>query len=1687
MKKVLTSLLLCVLPILMVAQVNYGNEWINFGADPYSNQYYYKIRIGKEGIYRIYRSDLLNWGVNFPTNIDPRSFQIYSRGEEQAIYVEGESDSVFDNTDFIEFYAQPNDGYFDTQMYKNDAGTLDSNAQGSPYYSLFSDSSTYFFTWRLDGSFGLRVTLENDVNFSSYTASPYFTNQKIVTYTTQEYYKGTIFSYKGSDVDYTTGEGWFSTHFDIGLANNNSINTPNVYTLDPSLKAKVSTAVVGASNDVSISNGDHHLKISVGPTTYIDTIYEGYILTRYNFDVNLSDLSSTTAVNFQAFNSVDRNAVCYISLEYPQSFDLNAASTHKMIISDGSGGKSFLDISNFNGGVDPPILWDITNKKRILVVANGANYNALVPNSGGNKICYISSTSEVQLNVITNLVPVRVDPDPGKHAKFYNFEVQPLDSAYIIVTHKSLWSSAGNYENYRKINFNVLMADIDELYDQFAHGITQHPLSIRNFAKYLLDKWPTPPHYLFLLGKSISMGRDNILNLVPTYGVPPADNLLTAGLAGTLYEPAIPTGRLSAKNETDVDSYLDKVKEYESNTPAEWMKKILHFGGGSTDSERAAFASYLSAYEDTIEDSLFGGFVHTFLKNSPDPIQIAQSDALIELVDSGVSIVTFFGHASKNSFDMGLDEPSAYNNKGRYPLFISNSCYSGDIHAAYVVASPSLSSSEDFVLIADKGSIGFLATPSIGLADPSNAYSKELYSKIGKDLYGQSIGRCMKATVLDVQMGSLDTAYKKSVCLEMTLHGDPAIIINSHEKPDLTISSSDVYFTPTDITTEQTTFQTNIICTNIGRTFNDSFYVKVTRVFPDGTTEIYSYKKSGVYFKDTLTIDMPVDFKSPGLNMFSVVLDDSSTIAELSELNNTVGDIPLYIRADDIVPVYPYKYAIVSTTEVTLKASTSDPFATAKTYLFEIDTTDAFNSPLKMDTAITQAGGVLSWNPNIVIPAITDDSTVYFWRVCLQDSLKWKESSFTYVPYKRGWSQAHFHQFLKGDTYQYVDTNKTSRQFDFIDEIYELEVNTYNPLYYPGTASFPHSDIACYLNNQSLRAGAGCIAAGGNSQGAYVVVINPYTAEVLQSPPDQTSGFSGAYLIVQCAGVPMNTWEFSTSTATYRDSMEAFLNSIPDGHFILIYSWKDMNSTAFSPSLKQLFKDIGGDSIDFLKPGYPYILFGKKNTPSEPSYEVLANDSSQALNLNIQFTVKWIAGTITSEVIGPASEWTSLHWRKGFHPTESSFNPRDSIYIDVIGINNNNEDTLLMSALSDFDVSLSPIDADDYPYLKLRAYVADDSLRTPPQLIKWQIYYEGVPEVALKSYTFYGETMAEGDSIQFSTVIENISDYNIDSISVDMWIYDKNRIKHPISYDRKKPLLANGDTMFANISVSSVGYSGANSFWVEANPFNSSHKLEQYHFNNLGEKKFQVDKDMENPLLDVTFDGVHILNGDIISAKPNIVIKLNDENQYLALNDTSLFVVRITNPSNVISNLYFCSNANEKCESRMTWAPADLPKNSFSIEYNPIFSEDGIYELSVQATDKSKNQAGRIDYKITFEVINKSTITEILNYPNPFSTSTRFVFTLTGSEIPTYMKIQIMTISGKVVREITMDELGTIRVGRNITEYAWDGRDKFGDQLANGLYLYKVITSINGSEIEKRTTEADKYFVKGWGKMYLLR
>ena len=67
-------------------------------------------------------------------------------------------------------------------------------------------------------------------------------------------------------------------------------------------------------------------------------------------------------------------------------------------------------------------------------------------------------------------------------------------------------------------------------------------------------------------------------------------------------------------------------------------------------------------------------------------------------------------------------------------------------------------------------------------------------------------------------------------------------------------------------------------------------------------------------------------------------------------------------------------------------------------------------------------------------------------------------------------------------------------------------------------------------------------------------------------------------------------------------------------------------------------------------------------------------------------------------------------------------------------------------------------------------------------------------------------------------------------------------------------------------------------------------------------------------------------------------------------------------------------------------------------------------------------------------------------------------------------------------------EINDIHIGRNITDYAWDGTDTYGDPVGNGVYLYRVVAKINGENIElNQVPGQEQYFNSGIGKMTIIR
>ena len=1211
--------------------------------------------------------------------------------------------------------------------------------------------------------------------------------------------------------------------------------------------------------------------------------------------------------------------------------------------------------------------------------------------------------------------------------------------------------------------------------------------------------------------------------------------------------PHIAIGRLSCFNGGEVKTYLDKMKEYEAaqqencatgtQTLAnkDWMKQLVHLTGGSTLYEQSKFDCFLNTgacadeaplipMKKIVEDSLFGGNVTIFKKTSAAPVQLSSSYKLDSLINSGVSMINFFGHSAFSTLEFAIDNPSSYQNFGKYPVFISNGCFSGNLFEDPAQQTNNARGLSERFVVPDAGdpqnigAIAYISTSDLGISSGLNDFTNHVYQNFARDHYGNTLGECIRIAVDSIMNGATLSVFDVVVSGEqMLLNGDPALRINPASKPDLVIEPSLVTLNPSTITLEQgNTFQVNFTVENIGQFKNDSVNIFVFRYFPKADltlsstpTFVATQRIKIPAYRSSFSISVKLEAeKSLGANRIQIVVDASNELAEVCENNNT-ANIDFNISSLDVLPVYPSQFSILSATDTTafsLKSSTIDALAPARNYFIQFDTTEKFNSSLLQSKTINQSGGVVNWKPhNNWI-----DNRVYYWRIAVDTiygnhNITWHNSSFTYISgSSAGWDQSHYFEFKKDDFLSmYIDS--ATRKFKFANNIRAVKVKDFG--------SGLDADVAPYLDYQKLNSGGSCLpyaSYGFSNQvaGGFNIVL--FDSVFGQAVPNGygSNPQTGDYT---CGGrqIPIfqyltkfhltsSTWPYNIPSnsqapndSVQRTYLDNFLNNyVKNGTYVLLYSINDFSPQTFGTPLHNTLHNIFKTKvIDTMTSSRTYVLFGKKGANGYTTHEVQSSTVGGMIDTSFYFSGNWYEGSITSVPIGPVAAWSSMHW--SYNPQET--NSADSTSIQLIGIDVNGNESVLYEnhANQQFDFPINFVSATQYPYLKMRMTTKDTLHRTPAQLNYWRINSQPIPELALDAnaaFNFHADTIVGGEKVTLKMALRNISNIKMDTTYLKYTVVKSNNLKDSF-YLKIRPINAN-DTAMINLSLTSALYNGNNFLFIDANaydaipPAHNKHKTELYHFNNSAKFKFYVNIDKTNPLLDVTFDGQHIMSGDLVSAKPHVIIKLKDENKNLPLDTLSLFTISMKKPGS--NNFYTITPYNTNL--KFTPATNARTNNSATIELDPILSGDGTYTLRVQGHDRSSNASGQLDYLVDFSVINKPMISNVLNYPNPFTTQTHFVFTLTGSELPTYFKIQIFTITGKVVREINLAELGEgLHIGKNITQYAWDGKDEYGGNLANGLYLYRVVTNLKGNGIEHYNTSADKYFTSGFGKMYFMR
>lgn len=119
--------------------------------------------------------------------------------------------------------------------------------------------------------------------------------------------------------------------------------------------------------------------------------------------------------------------------------------------------------------------------------------------------------------------------------------------------------------------------------------------------------------------------------------------------------------------------------------------------------------------------------------------------------------------------------------------------------------------------------------------------------------------------------------------------------------------------------------------------------------------------------------------------------------------------------------------------------------------------------------------------------------------------------------------------------------------------------------------------------------------------------------------------------------------------------------------------------------------------------------------------------------------------------------------------------------------------------------------------------------------------------------------------------------------------------------------------------------------------------------------------------------------------------------------------------------------------------------------------------LRVRAWDSFNNSQTA---ETVFDVASSDrlTVTDVFNYPNPFGgDGTAFTFRQ-NQTTPLTVTVKVFTLAGRLIK--TIDGLAG---GDSFVRVPWDGRDRDGDVIANGVYLYKLIVKTADGRFSSET------------------
>lgn len=620
----------------------------------------YRTYTRDEGIYQLTYTEWEAAGVPLDPpgmSVDPRSFHVYNKGEEVAIYVHEEGDGRFDIGDYVLFYGEELD-------------------------TKHTNSNVYWFTW--GGDNGRRMPDKSGEGDESTPA--WFTATERVEQDNK--YMTNLPPYPSPD----ELERWYWEKLQpVGqpVTGTYSINLHNIFAGE-AYSATLRADLWGGSTDDNDLTTDHHVIIYVNGYPAEDAWWDG--ITRHPVVAGFPSSALLEGENEIEVVCPGDTSMGALSVVVTDWFEIIYRDTHVAegdslaFGQDGIGSGIWeYQISDFT---QPSIeVYDVTvpiSVSRIVsrtILSIDYTFTLTFTQEIASPSRYLALTA------VESKSPTTITLDTPS-----NLRAQSNGADYLIITHSDFYDNVIPLANHRAgQGLATMLVDVQDVYDEFNHGIFDAQ-AIRDFLTYAYEDWDPRPSYVLLVGDGNYDFKDNKGTGEPNY-VPPylacldpfnceiATDNRYACVDGPDNMPDLYIGRLPVKTPDEADAVVDKILAYEASPPSDWRRRTL-FVADDPDSggEFRDLSDYIA------DDHLPPGYTaeKVYYGVAPHTTPPSVTTAIIDGINEGRLLVNYFGHGYFTFWGNRFLEESPVrhdlellDNDERFPLVVSMSCYMG--------------------------------------------------------------------------------------------------------------------------------------------------------------------------------------------------------------------------------------------------------------------------------------------------------------------------------------------------------------------------------------------------------------------------------------------------------------------------------------------------------------------------------------------------------------------------------------------------------------------------------------------------------------------------------------------------------------------------------------------------------------------------------------------------------------------------------------------------------------------------------------------------------------------------------------------------------------------------------------------------------------------------------------------------